>query len=104
MRYRILPPAKEELQDASRWYEEQREGLGHALLDEFEERLALALGQPHAGTIAGTTARGLPIRRHRLRRFARYSILMFVDEGGTATVVAFSHSSRHPEHWKDRIR
>ena len=32
------------------------------------------------------------------------SILMFVDEGGTATVVAFSHSSRHPKHWKDRIR
>lgn len=36
-RYRILPPAKEELRNASRWYEEQREGLDHALLDEFEE-------------------------------------------------------------------
>jgi hypothetical protein len=28
-RYRILPPAKEELRNASRWYEDQREGLGH---------------------------------------------------------------------------
>jgi len=104
MGYRILPPAREELQDASRWYERQREGLGHALLDEFEERLALALDQPQAGTIVGVTPQGRPVRRHRLRRFARYSILIFVDEGGTATVVAFSHSSRRPAHWKDRIR
>jgi hypothetical protein len=103
-RYRILLPAKEELRSASRWYEEQREGLGCDLLDEFQERLGLALDQPQAGTIVGTTARGLPIRRHRLRRFARYSILMFVDEGGIPTILAFSHSSRDPEHWKDRIR
>ena len=101
-RYRILPPAKEELRSASRWYEEQRQGLGYALLDEFEERLALALERPEAGTIVATTAQGMAIRRHRLRRFARYSILMFVDESGTATVLAFSHSSRAPEHWKDR--
>jgi hypothetical protein len=78
--------------------------LCHALLDEFEERLELALDQPPAGTIVGMTAQGLPIRRHRLRRFARYSILMFVDEDGTPTVLAFSHSSRDPDHWKDRIR
>lgn len=103
-RYRILPPAKAEIRNASRWYEKQREGLGHALLDEFEKRLGLALGQPQAGTVVGVTAQGLSIRRHRLRRFARYSILMFVDEDGTPTVLAFSHSSRDPEHWKDRIR
>jgi hypothetical protein len=29
---------------------------------------------------------------------------MFVDEDGAATVLAFSHSSRNPIHWKDRIR
>jgi len=103
-RYRLLPPAKEELRNASRWYEQQRDGLGHALLDEFDERLALALDHPQAGTIVGSTTQGLPIRRHRLRRFARYSILMFVDEDGTATVLAFSHSSRDPLRWKDRIR
>jgi plasmid stabilization system protein ParE len=78
--YRILPPAREELRVAARWYEQQREGLGHALIDEFEERLALALAHPQAGTIVGSTTQGLPIRRHRLARFARYSILMFVDE------------------------
>jgi hypothetical protein len=27
-----------------------------------------------------------------------------VDEDGAATVLAFSHSSRNPIHWKDRIR
>ena len=75
------------LRSASRWYEPQRDGLGHALIDEFEERLAQALEHPHAGTIVGSTTQGLPIRRHRLARFARYSILMFVDEDGTATVL-----------------
>ena len=104
MQYRILPPAREELRNASRWYEQQRAGLGHALIDEFEERLALALAHPQAGTIAGSTTQGLPIRRHRLARSARYSILMFVDEDVTATVLALSHSSRNPAHWKDRIR
>lgn len=103
-RYRILPPAREELRSASRWYEQQRDGLGLALIDEFEERLALALEHPHAGAIVGSTTQGLPIRRHRLARFARYAILMFVDEDGTATVLAFSHSSRNPIHWKDRVR
>ena len=61
--YRILPPAREELRNASRWYEQQRDGLGHALIDEFEERLALALAHPQAGTVVGSTTQGLPIRR-----------------------------------------
>jgi plasmid stabilization system protein ParE len=103
-RYRILPPAREELRSASRWYEQQRDGLGHALIDEFEERLALALKHPDAGAMVGSTTQGLPIWRHRLARFARYSILMFVDDDGTSTVLPFSHSSRDPIHWKDRVR
>lgn len=45
-RYRILPPAKEELRDASRWYEEQREGLGHFL----RRPLLLALPDPDHGS------------------------------------------------------
>ena len=32
--YRILPPAREELRNASRWYEQQREGLSHARIDD----------------------------------------------------------------------
>lgn len=71
-RYPILQPAKEKLREASRWYEEQREGLGQALIDEFEERLALALDRPQAGAIVGSTTQGTPIRRHRLRRRRRH--------------------------------
>jgi hypothetical protein len=29
---------------------------------------------------------------------------MFVDDNGTPTVLAFSHSSRDPDHWRGRIR
>ena len=40
---RLRPEAEEDLADASAWYEEQRQGLGHEFLDEvlnddFEHR------------------------------------------------------------------
>lgn len=49
-----------EVQNASRWYEQQRAGLGHALIGELEEWLALALVRPNAGTIVGATRRAGP--------------------------------------------
>jgi hypothetical protein len=49
-----------EVQNASRWYEQQRAGLGHALIGELEEWVALALVRPNAGTMVGATRRGGP--------------------------------------------
>ena len=43
-----------------RWYEQQRAGLGQALIGELEEWLALAVVRPNAGTIVGATRRGGP--------------------------------------------
>ena len=101
--HRILPEALAELDAAAFWYEDQREGLGHELVVEYQKRLDLALQMPRAGTLAGTTARGNQIRRYRLERFTRYAILMAtIDE--VPTVLALEHSSRRPGYWRERLK
>lgn len=102
IRYQILPDASAELDAALLWYEEQREGLGVELLDDYETRLAQALREFGVGSIARTLGDGTEIRRYRLRRFRRYAILMAVLDG-TPTVVAFEHGSRQPEYWRGRL-
>jgi toxin ParE1/3/4 len=100
--YEILDDALADLDAAATWYEEQREGLGLELVAEFRERLAFALEMPGAGAPAGHTPGGNEIRRHRLRRFKRYAILLATIDG-TSTVLAFAHSSRRPGYWRDRL-
>ena len=102
-RHEVLPAAAAELDEAAVWYEEQQPGLGQALADAYQERLASALDTPSSGTAAGHTPDGVEIRRYRLRRFARYSVLLaWINE--VPTVLAFEHSSRRPGYWKDRLK
>jgi len=101
-KHRILPEAVAEIERASVWYEREREGLGTDLLAEFRERLKFALQMPHTGALAGTTPSGAIIRRFRLTRFSRYAILI-AEIDGTATVLAFEHSSRRPRYWRSRV-
>ena len=70
-RRQIRPEALIELREAAEWYEEQREGLGGDLVDEFERTLEDALGRLETSTTIAKTAGGLPIRRFRLERFSR---------------------------------
>jgi plasmid stabilization system protein ParE len=102
--YAILAEAVGDLEEAADWYErEAGEGLGAALVDEFEARLTNALELPGAGTIVARTKRGAPVRRYRLHRFSRYAILM-AEVKGVPTVVAFACSSRRPDLWQSRLK
>ncbi|MEM7155633.1 MAG: type II toxin-antitoxin system RelE/ParE family toxin [Myxococcota bacterium] len=102
-RYAIRKEAALELAEAAAWYEhEAAEGLGAALLAEFEARLETALKLPGAGTIVATTTAGTPVRRYRLQRFKRYAILM-AEIRGMPTVLAFACSSRRPGYWHERL-
>ena len=102
-RFRFLPEALIDLEEAAAWYEDQRPGLGAELLDELESCIATAIEAPDLGLLSGTTANGNEIRRYRLRRFRRYAILMSIIDG-LPTVVAFEHSSRRPRYWKERVK
>ena len=101
-RHKILASALAELDEAATWYEEHEEGLGQDLVTEYRERLELAIKMPGVGGLVGTTPAGAVVRRHRLKRFRRYAILLVVIDD-VPTVVAFEHSSRRPGYWRDRL-
>ncbi|MEX1367898.1 MAG: hypothetical protein AB1Z98_32515 [Nannocystaceae bacterium] len=102
--HKIRKEAADELAEAAHWYErEAAPGLGADLITEYEARLAMALELPGAGTVVATTVAGTPVRRYRLKRFRRYSILM-AEINGHPTVLAFECSSRRPGRWHDRLK
>jgi len=48
--YVFHPLAEKELNDAARYYEERREGLGHSFLAEIHGQIKLILANPAIGT------------------------------------------------------
>lgn len=102
MSHEIREAAADELRAAAEWYENEGEGLGAALVEEFERALDDALRNLEIGAVVGRAKGGEAIRRYRLRRFTRYAVYVVVlDE--TLTVVAFEHASRRPGYWLRRI-
>jgi hypothetical protein len=55
--YKILRAANADLDAAAAWYEQQLEGLGLELVQEFRQRLALALEAPGGGDVGWSHAR-----------------------------------------------
>jgi len=98
----IRPEALIELREAAEWYEQQRQGLGGELVDEFERTLEVALAHFETSAVIAKTTAGLPIRRFRLDRFSRYAIYLVLFEE-VPVVVAFEHSSREPGYWRGRL-
>ena len=92
---RLRPEAEQDLADAAAWYEEQRQGLGHELLDEVLTMLS---------SIAET-----PLMYPNVHRNTRRAVIhhfpfsvYFRVENATIVVVAVMHGSRNPRHWKSR--
>jgi plasmid stabilization system protein ParE len=92
---RLRPEAELDLSDAALWYEEQRPGLGHQLLDEvlaiFSKLAEAPLQYPivHRNT-----------RRALIQRFP-FGVYYQV-ESTAIIVVAVMHGSRNPRRWKSR--
>jgi plasmid stabilization system protein ParE len=89
---RLRPEAEADLQEASRWYESQRIGLGDEFLLEVEQGLTRIQETPRLYTeIHGN------VRRSLLRRFP-YGIFYIVVED-TVVVLAILHQARNPDRW-----
>lgn len=101
-RPQIRPEALLELREAAEWYEEQQPGLGADLVEEFETTLAEALQNLTLSAAVARTPGGQPIRRFRLRRFARYAIYVVVLEEAPV-VLAFESADREPGYWHARV-
>ncbi len=97
MKVRFLSPARQELDDAVTWYDQQAEGLGKEFLDELDRVIRRVVTYPFS---AMEIEPGL--RRGLLARFP-YG-LIFGQDGGTIVIVAVAHLHREPRYWADRLK
>jgi plasmid stabilization system protein ParE len=94
---RFLEIAELELDQAIRWYELQRPGLGDALLNEVLAAADRIVRYPDAWQPLGED-----IRRYRLSRFP-YGVI-YAIESGDIIVLAIAHLHRKPDYWRDRLQ
>jgi plasmid stabilization system protein ParE len=97
MNVRFLVPARQELDDAVSWYDQQADGLGKEFLDELDRVIRRVVAYPLS---AIEIEPGL--RRGLLARFP-YGIIFGLD-GDTLVVVAVAHLHREPRYWADRVK
>jgi len=96
VKFRFLPPAKDELEAAIAYYEQQRRGLGENFRAEVQRTVASILLYPTAA--ASITKE---VRRGRTRRFP-YGVLYSI-ESDHILIIAVMHLHRRPSYWKKRL-
>jgi plasmid stabilization system protein ParE len=89
--------AAADIDEAYRWYEAQRIGLGREFLDQIEASLLRIALRPENYPIALRDA-----RRALVQRFP-YSVY-YRMRGDQVRVVAVIHQNRHPKAWRRRVR
>ncbi|MBI5666294.1 MAG: type II toxin-antitoxin system RelE/ParE family toxin [Nitrospirae bacterium] len=92
----FLPEAKEEMNEAARYYEAQASGLGVDYLSEVERAVTSISESPELWPkLVGE------LRRRLVRRFP-FGILYYI-ESKEIIIVAVAHLRRRPGYWKNRI-
>ena len=94
--YEFLPEAEEEMNEAARFYERRREGLGLEFLNEVQRTITSILTHSESGPAVSPN-----IRRRIIRRFP-FGVLYAIHEE-RIVVVAVAHLKRRPGYWKERI-
>ena len=89
------PAAAADVEDAWRWYEARRDGLGEEFLGVVEATLAQIEGHPESAPVVYRD-----IRRQLLRRFP-YGLFYRLLEGQVVIVACF-HAKRDPRIWRTR--
>ena len=91
----LRPATGADIEEAYRWYEGQRPGLGEDFLADVEAGLDLIAERPQLYPVVHRDT-----RRVLLRRFP-YGLL-YRDLGDLVVVVACFHAKREPKEWRDR--
>ena len=93
----ILPLAKEDIQEAAKWYNKQQNGLGKRFTTEVREKVHFIRQNPKALNV-----RYDDVRTAVLNVFP-FMIHFTIDEQNKTVIVsAVLHISRNPELWKKR--
>ena len=93
--YEFLPEAEEEMNEAARFYERRKKGLGFEFLNEVERTIASILTHPRSGPAISPS-----IRRRIVHRFP-FGVLYAIHRD-KIVIVAVAHLKRRPGYWKDR--
>ncbi len=95
MQLLVRPAAAADIEEAYRWYEQQRAGLGEEFLAAVDSILGAIVAHPTTYPVIHREA-----RRALLRRFP-YAVF-FRSYGETVVVLACMHGRRDPSRWKGR--
>ncbi|MEK6258081.1 MAG: type II toxin-antitoxin system RelE/ParE family toxin [Planctomycetota bacterium] len=93
----FLREAREELEDAAAYYEDQREGLGGEFREECERLVRTIGNRPHQFPLYKSTG----LRHMILRRFP--FVVYYQDTDNSVVIVAVAHGRRKPGYWRDRL-
>lgn len=96
MTYSFLAPARDELEEAIRFYDQRRVGLGDEFAEEVESTIKRILDHPRAWHPVSPRA-----RRCRTRRFPYGVIYQIRDD--QILIVAIMRLKRKPGNWQSRI-
>jgi len=92
----IRPEADAEVDEAVRWYQKRRQGLGGEFLDAFVEITSRIRQNPNLYPVVYHEA-----RRALLDRFP-YSLIYEVHKSEVVILACF-HESRDPKEWQRRV-
>jgi toxin ParE1/3/4 len=98
---RFAPEASAELEDAVRWYEERRHGLGLAFLAAVANAVDLVTHWPETGEVVADLASNVDVRRVPVRRFPYH--LAYLATEDVLHVLAVAHDRRRPAYWSGRV-
>jgi plasmid stabilization system protein ParE len=95
--YRLLPPAEEEMTEASLFYESASSGLGQDFLDDVQRVLDYLREHPLAGQSIRVGLKRVPLRRFPFS-------LIYSIESDAVLIIAVSHQRRRPGYWQSRVQ
>ena len=95
-RFIVRPLAEADLEDAARWYEDERAGLAERFLSDVDRTFARIRERPaQFPTVSGD------VRRAMLHTFPYAVYFQAADEG--VVVLAVLHLRRNPKVWRGRL-
>lgn len=93
----ILPPAKEDIREAAKWYNKQQKGLGNRFTTEVREKVYFIKQAPKASNI-----RYKKVRTTVLNVFPFMVHYTINEKQKTIIVSAVLRTGRNPKHWETR--
>lgn len=95
---RLASEALAELDEAARWYDDQRRGLGEEFIEAVEEVLVSLRNWSSTGTPVEVGGHG--VRRMRVQGFPYH--LPYQETDDEVHVLAVAHDHRRPQYWAAR--